>query len=150
MAEPMSDERLAEIRARLDGRRKMREQAQCDASLHLRSGQEWPCLLPWHKGYHVYDVAIDADRDLADLLAEADRLQEAILDAELDAEGWRHEHDDARAEVARLTAENTRLRAVAEWADRALEVIHEDSDSDLDETFVMQGYAAVRARREGE
>lgn len=71
----ISEERLAEIRARLDGRRKMREQAQCDASLHLRSGQEWPCLLPWHKGYHVYDVAIDADRDLADLLAEVERLR---------------------------------------------------------------------------
>ena len=63
---------------------------------------------------------------------------------------WALDEDGLRAEVTRLTAENTRPRAVAAWADTAIDVLRQDTDSDLDEWFISRGIAAVRAWREGE
>ena len=124
MAEPMTDERLAEIQRCYD------ERYQVDLNEIARDADGL--------------VAVeDMDDDIGDLLAEVGRLR-GIADTCCD------QGVVLNREVHHLRAENTRLRAVGEWADRVLEVIHEDSDSDLDETFIMQGYAAVRAWREGD
>lgn len=51
------------------------------------------------------------------------------------------------ADLADLLDERDRLLAVYRWADYAIDVMRQDSDSDLDEWFIERGIAAVRAYR---
>lgn len=53
----------------------------------------------------------------------------------------------APADLADLLDEREKLLAVYRWADHAIDVLRQDSDSDLDEWFVCRGIAAVRAYR---
>lgn len=78
----MNDKKAMEARWRLEKRQQLRENATCDAALSgTRAVTDWPCIL-WanHSGAHVYDTSVDGDGDLADLLAERDRLL-AVVEA---------------------------------------------------------------------